>query len=272
MDRISSVTSVARQLRQSSGESEMNESKAVGTTSETVPYVGPYTVYSAGGLFTQHELATNVLIKEAVWRLSNGKFQLFLPQSREVSELDRPDIEAHIRNTDLLEVVRADIILARFDGLELDSGTVVEFMTAKMLGKPAVLLRCDFRRVLFIGPCEPYNLMVKNWPRTVDVHLHSFALWGRLLAEKRQAYGDSDAGQALMKAELGTLQKSVDEVAEQIIAGLEAVIKLKSPYPPDYQEIVYRALRLSLGSGFDQLLTESELGEIIQRLRKNGTL
>ncbi|MCK5008483.1 MAG: nucleoside 2-deoxyribosyltransferase, partial [Spirochaetales bacterium] len=118
----------------------MNKSKVVDSTQEVTHSVGPYTVYSAGGLFTQHDLATNVLIKEAVWRLSDGKFQLFLPQSRELRELNRPDIEAYIRNGDLLEVVKADIILARFDGLELDSGTVVEFAMAKHLGKPTVIL------------------------------------------------------------------------------------------------------------------------------------
>lgn len=249
----------------------MDESIAVDATQEATS-CGPYTVYSAGGLFTQHELATNVLIKEAVWRLSSGKFRLLLPQSREVRDLDRPDVEAYIRNTDLLEVVRADIILARFDGLELDSGTVIEFAMAKMLGKPAVILRCDFRRVHFVGPSEPYNSMVKNWPRTVDVHLHSFALWAGLLADEPQAPGDGDAFQALMEAEMGTLEKSVDEIARQIIAGLEAVIKLKSPYPSEYQETVYKVSRFSPGSGFDQVLTASELGEIIQSLRKNGTL
>jgi hypothetical protein len=40
--------------------------------------------------------------------------------------LDRPDVEAYIRNDDLVEVVKADILLARIDGLELDSGLVVE--------------------------------------------------------------------------------------------------------------------------------------------------
>lgn len=125
-----------------------------------VTSAGPYIVYSAGGLFTQDELATNVLLKEAVWKLSEGKYQLFLPQSRELQALDRPNVEAYIRNTDLLEVVKADIVLARFDGLELDSGTVVEYTVAKCLGKPTVLLRTDFRRVSFGGLCEPYNLMV----------------------------------------------------------------------------------------------------------------
>jgi len=250
----------------------MNESRAVDTTPGATNSVGPYTVYSAGGLFTQDELATNILIKEAVWRLSNGKFQLFLPQSRELRELDRPDVEAYLRNVDLLEVVKADIILARFDGLELDSGTVVEFAMAKSLGKPTVILRCDFRRLSGTGWSEPYNLMVKNWPRTVEVHLHSYVIWASLFAEERQAPGDSDTFQATMKAELGTAQKSVDEIAKQVIAGMESVVKMKSPYPPEYQEVVYKALRFSPGSGFDQLLTASELGEIIQRLRKNGTL
>ena len=212
------------------------------------------------------------MIKEAVWRLSNGKFQLFLPQSRELQELDRPDLEAYIRNTDLLEVVKADIILVRFDGLELDSGTVVEFAMAKSLGKPTVILRSDFRRVSFLPLCEPYNLMVKNWPRTLEVHLNSFEIWADLFTEERQGLGDSEPLQGLMKAELGTLQKSVDEVAKQVIAGLEAVIEMKSPYPPEYQEIVYRASRFSPGSGFDQLLTERELDEIIQKLRRNGSL
>jgi nucleoside 2-deoxyribosyltransferase len=250
----------------------MNESKAADTTPEMANAAGPYTIYSAGGLFTQDELATNVMIKEAVWRLSNGKFQLFLPQSREFQELDQPSLEAYIRNTDLLEVVKADILLVRFDGLELDSGTVVEYMMAKFLGKPTVILRSDFRSVSFLPLVEPYNLMVKNWPRTVDIHLNSYRLWAELFAEERQDPGDSEPLHELMKAELDTLQKSVDEVAKQVITALEAVIKMKSPYPPEYQEVVYQASRFSPGSGFDELLTTSELAEIMQRLRKNGTL
>jgi nucleoside 2-deoxyribosyltransferase len=251
----------------------MNEAKSVDTTPGATNSAGPYMVYSAGSLFTQDELATNVMIKEAVWRLSNGKFQLFLPQSRELRELDRPDVEAHLRNTDLLEVVKADIILARFDGVELDSGTVVEFTMAKSLGKPTVILRCDFRRLSGTsGLTEPYNLMVKNWPRTIEIYLHSYQVWASLFTNECQALGDGDTFQTTMKAELGTVQKSVDEIAMQVIAGLEAVTKMKSPYPPEYQEVVYKASRFSPGSGFDQLLTASELGEIIQRLRKNGTL
>jgi nucleoside 2-deoxyribosyltransferase len=234
--------------------------------------VGPYTVYAAGGLFNQHELATNVLIKEAVWRLSAGRFRLVLPQSKEPRGLERPDIATYLRNVDLLQVVKADMIMARFDGLELDSGTVVEFMMAKTLGKATVILRCDSRFLSGRDFDEPYNLMVKGWPRTVEVHVDSFMSYVGLLAQELKLLGDSDTFQTTMKAELSTVQKGVDETASKIIAGLEAVIEMKSPYPPEYQEIVYKASRYSPGSGFDQLLTESELAEILQRLRENGTL
>jgi nucleoside 2-deoxyribosyltransferase len=245
----------------------MNKGKAVDSTQEVTNSVGPYEVYAAGGLFTQHELATNVLIKEAVWRFSNGKFQLVLPQSKELKELDA----TYLRNVSLLDVVQADIIIARFDGPELDAGTVVEFAMAKSLGKPTVIFRCDYRRLSGKGLEEPYNLMVRSWPRTVEVHIDSLLNYVGLLAEERKALGDRVTFRATIKAELNTVQKGVDEIAKKIIDGLEAVIKMKSPYPPEYQEIVYKASRYSPGSGFDQLLTENELGEIIQRLRKNGT-
>lgn len=240
---------------------------AVDSTQGVTNSVGPYKVYAAGGLFTQHELATNVLIKEAVWRLSNGKFQLVLPQSKELKELDA----AYLRNVNLLDVMKADIIIARFDGPELDAGTVIEFAIAKSLGKPTVILRCDYRHLSGKGIDEPYNLMVRSWPRTVEVHIDSLLNYVGLLAEERKALGDRVTFQATIKAELNTVQKGVDEIAKKIIDGLEAVIKMKSPYPPEYQEIVYKASRYSPGSGFDQLLTENELGEIIERLRKNGT-
>lgn len=250
----------------------MTETKVVGSTTGAANAVGPFTIYSAGGLFTQDELTTNVLIKEAVWRLSGGKFQLVLPQSREMKELDHPNIEAFIRNDDLLQLITADMLLARFDGLELEAGTVVEYMTAKFLGKPTVILRADFRSVNFIDPCEPYNLMVKNWPRTAQVHLHSYMLWASLMEQQHQEYAEDKSPEAKLKVEMGLIQKSVDEIATQVIDAFEEVLEMPSPYPPEYQETVYKALRFSLGSGFDQMLTESELEQTIQRFRKNGTL
>ena len=231
-----------------------------------------YKVYSAGGLFTQHELTTNVLIKKAVWEGSQGKFELVLPQSKELRHTDRPDIAAYIRNTDLLQVVKADLVMVRFDGVELDSGTVVEFMMAKNLGKPTVILRCDSHRLGSDHMDEPYNLMVKNWPRTVEVHIDSLIQYTGALQDVRGKRGRGDTYEARIENELKTIHKGIDNLAGLIIDGLESVLKMKSPYLLEHRELIYCLSRLSPGSGFKEVLTEQLLGEIIDNLKANGTL
>lgn len=231
-----------------------------------------YTVYAAGGIFTQHDLATNVFIKDSVWRQSNGRFELVLPQSKELRDIDRSDIAAHIRNIDLLQVVKADFFLARFDGLELDAGTVIEFMLAKFLGKPTVILRCDSRRLGAENLDEPYNLMVKNWPRTIEIHFDSLYKFTTGFADEWEKLGNIDTFQTTIKAELNTVMKGIDDIARKIVKGLETVLEMKSPYPDEYQEIVYKAIRYSPGSGFEQLLSEEELEALAEKFRKKGTL
>jgi len=229
-------------------------------------------VYAAGGLFSLHELAANVSIKEAVWRLSGGTFQLVLPQSKELRDLERRDLAATIRNLDLLQVVQADLILARFDGLELDAGTVVEYMMAKCLGKPAVILRSDYRHLSDEHLESPYNLMAKNWPRTVEVYVASTLGYIGRFARTCAALGGDELFQCTLEAERHAARAGVDEIAHKLVAGLEAAVQMASPYPPEYREVVYRAARYGPGSGFEQLLTEDALDEVIERLRQNGTL
>ena len=231
-----------------------------------------YTVYAAGGIFTQHDLATNVFIKDSVWKLSNGKFELVLPQSKELRELDRPDIAAYIRNVDLLQVVKSDLFIARFDGLELDAGTIIEFMLARFLGKPTVILRCDSRRLGGESLDEPYNLMVKNWPRTTEAHYDSLIKFTGGFAEEWKMLGNVSTFQSTIKAELKTVMRGIDELAQIIIGGLETVLKMESPYPDEYQEIVYKIIRHSPGSGFEQLLSDEELTTLVRKFRKSGTL
>jgi len=242
----------------------------LGQEIETVK--GLYTVYAAGWIFTQHDLTTNVFIKDAVWKLSKGKYELVLPQSKELRELNRPDLAAYIRNVDLLQVVKSDIFIARFDGLELDAGTVTEFIMAKYLGKPTVILRCDSRQLGGNNIDEPYNLMVKSWPRTTEVHIDSLMRYVSIFAEEHEKLDESVSVQSTIKAELNAVQKGVNEIAKALITGLDTVLEMKSPYPPEYCEFVYRVTRYTPGGSFEDLLTEKELDEIIHRLRKNGTL
>ena len=230
-----------------------------------------YVAYLAGGLFTQYDLAANVRLKESVWRLSKGKFELDLPQSKELRQLEHEDLAAYIRNADLLRLVEADILVARFDGQELDTGALVEFMIAKMLGKPAVILRSDSRHSNSNGLDEPYNLMVKNWPRTIELQVDSFGDYLQMIAESRETTRDIDSSQLLLEAELSAAQKGFDNMATRLIEALNAVLKMNSPYPGDIRELVYEAVRYTPGAGFDQVLSEDRLSETLTKLKGNNT-
>ena len=231
-----------------------------------------YRVYLAGGVFTQHELATNVSLKEAVWRLSNGRFELVLPQSKELRQLDRPDLAAYLRNADLHQLVQADILIARFDGPELDTGTVVEFMVAKMLGKPAVIIRTDSRHLTGDGLDDPYNLMVKNWPRTIEVYINSLIAYVQMIAEARETLRETASETPVLEAELATIRRGIDAMAVRVIEALNSVVEMESPYPPEFREVVYEAVRFAPGAGFDQLLTEHHVRATLQKLMEHDTL
>jgi nucleoside 2-deoxyribosyltransferase len=231
-----------------------------------------YLVYLAGGLFTQHELATNVSLKEAVWRLSNERFELVLPQSKELRQLDRPNLAAYLRNADLQQVIQGDILIARFDGAELDTGTVVEFMVAKMLGKPSVIIRTDSRHLTSNGLDDPYNLMVKNWPRTIEIHIDSVIDYIQMITKARETLGDTQSGGPFLEAELATIRRGIDAIAVRIIEALNAVVEMESPLPSELQEVVYQAVRYAPGAGFDQLLSEHQLKATLQKLMNHKTL
>jgi nucleoside 2-deoxyribosyltransferase len=232
----------------------------------------PYLAYLAGGLFTQHDLASNVSMKEAVWRLSNGRFAVVLPQSKELRQLDQQDLAAHLRNLDLLELIRADILIARFDGPEIDAGTVVEFMLAKMLGKPAVIVRTDSRHIATDGLDDPYNLMLKSWPRTAVVHIDSVIDYVQMMAASREELCDTQSVELLLEAELAIVNRGMDAVASKLIDAMEAVIGMESPYPPELRTVVYEAARYAPGCGFHQLLSRQRLEPILQRLVERNTL
>jgi nucleoside 2-deoxyribosyltransferase len=231
-----------------------------------------YLVHLAGGLFTQHELATNVYLKEAIWRLSKKRFELVLPQSKELRHLDRSNLAAYIRNSDIRLVLQSDIIIACFDGQELDSGTVVEFMLAKMLGKPAVIIRTDSRHLNGEELDDPFNLMLRNWPRTLEVYNDSFADYSQMIAEARTTLLGTGQFEAILEVELAAIKQGIDAFADMVVKALNAVIEIDSPYPPDLREALYEAIRFTPGADFDQLLTDENLGELIQRLKKHHTL
>ena len=89
----------------------------------------PFSIYFAGDLFNHKDLIGNLLLSEAIEKNSSGRYICIVPQHLEQSS----SRSIEIRNNDLYEIVKADLIFLNFDGTELDSGTVIEFLFAKAL-------------------------------------------------------------------------------------------------------------------------------------------
>ena len=135
-------------------------------------------VYFAGELFNAKHLSGNAELAAAIQRESGGEIKCVLPQTLE----SREEGAHFIRDEDLEHLMSSDIALFNFDGSEIDSGTVVEFMVAKFSDIPALLLRTDFRRGGDQGQ-DPWNLMLSFYPRTETCCLDSMALYKTALAQ-----------------------------------------------------------------------------------------
>ena len=150
--------------------------------------------YFAGALFNHKELVGNRLLMDAVSAYSAGKWQANFPQ--ETSENQFRPSPLQIRDHDLALVMESDAALIHFDGSELDSGTVAEFMVARFLDLPCVLFRSDFRSAGDQNADDaPWNLMLSGYPRTVVVRYNAMAQYQQFFralptAEALKAYYD----------------------------------------------------------------------------------
>ena len=146
--------------------------------------MSPFTVYLAGDLFDHKHLTGNAMLAGAIGEHSGGRYLCVVPQDLEQSTGRAVDI----RNQDLKQVIACDLGLFNFDGTDLDSGTVVEFMMAKVLDIPSVVLRSDFRSS---GDQEndgdDWNLMCSFYPRVRVVSFNAMA-WYQQACSPGQLY------------------------------------------------------------------------------------
>ncbi len=203
-------------------------------------------VYFAGGLFDHKELAGNMLLARKIEQLSTGRYQVMLPQNFESAQTDATSV----RNNDYKLLMACDLIVANFDGVELDSGTVAEFCCAKMLDLPAVLFRTDFRNgVERPGAVVPWNLMISAYPRTVNLIINGM---DELIRHGRD------------------LERYHTAIAERIIGAMDEAVFMQSILSKEDLLAHYkRALQL-LGGGMSALFTDQELQNLIGEKFQNG--
>ena len=217
-----------------------------------------YNVYFAGELFSAKHLLGNAALAEAIFALSDGRYVSVLPQN-----LEQRDTTAHaIRDQDLRALLDCDLGLFHYDGPELDSGTVVEYLFAKFADIPSVLLRTDFR----LGgdhetSGDAWNLMSSFFPRTRVVQLDSMALYQEALRRAGGAAGVPsarvlDEGRSLEGGRLLT-----ERIAAQVISSFDALLALPPVLPRMFAESVYHWLALMPGlRGSEEQMAELILG------------
>ena len=212
-------------------------------------------VYFAGELFNHKDLTGNLLLAEALERESSGHYICVLPQHLEQSTSRSIDI----RNNDLSKIVSADLILVNFDGTELDSGTVIEFLFAKALDVPAVILRSDFRSAGDQERGDPWNLMCSGYPRTGKLTLNAMAWY-------QEAWGKG-GGTA------DVLERFYSKLSKAIITEFDNVYN--EPSLIDSQQMLRNVYEWGLrfpGNGFSDLFTKQELTSLLEKKQKKGLL
>ena len=212
-------------------------------------------VYFAGDLFNHKDLTGNLLLAEAIERESAETYICVLPQHLEQSTSRSIDI----RNNDLSKIVSADLILVNFDGTELDSGTVIEFLFAKTLDVPAVILRSDFRAAGDQERGDPWNLMCSGYPRTGKLTLNAMTCY----QEEWRKGGGSAA----------VLERFYSKLSKAIIKEFDKVCN--EPSLIENQQLLRKVYEWGLrfpGSGFSELFNDKELEEVLEKKQKNNLL
>ena len=196
----------------------------------------PYSVYFAGELFSAKHLIGNAYLAEAIHERAHGRYQCLLPQDFDTR---RRSLRG-IRDQDIQALLAADAAVFNYDGTELDSGTVVEFMFAKFADIPAVLLRSDIRHG---GDQhrEPWNLMTSFFPRTATVLVDSLSPYrAAALRHQRLDAATRLAGQHATAA----AQVVCDRIAAQVVRALDRVLKTEPHMPWHLRQDVYEWLAL----------------------------
>lgn len=210
-----------------------------------------YTYYHAGPLFTLADLHTNTLLAQTIKTLSRNRYEPIVPQ-----DLEQRETTPHaIRDSDIRALLSCDIALFTYDGAELDSGTVVEYMIAKFADIPTVILRSDFRKAGDqTGGGDPWNLMSSFWPRTKTVVVNSMLEYKLNLAAavpSTAAAGedtvDPQGGGSSSAKRAGEMVLA--STAERVVAAMDEVVGIPARLPRELREHVYTWLALMPGFG-----------------------
>jgi hypothetical protein len=196
-------------------------------------------VFFGGEIFNLKDLIGNAYLAEAIYEKSHGRYLCALPQDFD----PRGTTPRTIRDHHVRSLVACDLALFSFDGPDLDSGTLVEFMVAKFADIPSVILRSDRRGA---GARLPqWNLMANFFPRTAVVSLDGLGAYKTILKKRHRRIDEVIrlAGQHSS----ADAQRMCDEVAAAVVRALDRVRETEPVMPRHLREEVYHWLPMMPG-------------------------
>jgi nucleoside 2-deoxyribosyltransferase len=215
------------------------------------------TVFFAGELFNLKHLIGNAYLAEAIYEKSHGRYLCVLPQDLDPSGT----APRSVRDRDIRTLVAADLALFSFDGTELDSGTVVEFMIAKFADIPAVVLRSD-RRASWDGYGQ-WNLMANFYPRTALVRADALVAYKSIIKRRHRKLDEVTrlAGQHAT----ADAQRMCDEIAGAVVRAFDRVRLMEPVMPRHLREEVYNWLALMPGLRGKEKAMRKEFERCLER-------
>jgi nucleoside 2-deoxyribosyltransferase len=194
------------------------------------------TVFFAGELFDLKHLIGNAYLAEAIYEKSHGRYLCALPQDFD----PRGKAPKAIRDHHIRALAGCDLALFSFDGPDLDSGTLAEFMIAKFADIPSVILRSDRRGAG--SRAMQWNPMANFYPRTAIITLDGLAAYKAILKRRHRKLDEVIrlAGQHSS----ADAQRMCDEIAAAVVRALDRVRDMPPVMPKHLREEIYNWIPL----------------------------
>ncbi|HZZ19989.1 MAG TPA: nucleoside 2-deoxyribosyltransferase [Opitutaceae bacterium] len=197
------------------------------------------TVFFAGELFDLKHLIGNAYLAEAIYEKSHGRYLCALPQDFD----PRGKAPRAVRDHHIRALAGCDLALFSFDGPDLDSGTLAEFMIAKFADIPAVILRSDRRGAG--GRVPQWNPMANFYPRTAVLSIDGLGAYKAILKKRHRKLDEVIrlAGQHSS----ADAQRMCDEIAAAVVRAFDRVREMPPVMPRHLREEIYNWLPLMPG-------------------------
>jgi hypothetical protein len=215
------------------------------------------TVFFGGELFDLKHLIGNAYLAEAIYEKSHGRYLCALPQDFD----PRGTALRSVRDHHIRALTGCDLALFSFDGPDLDSGTIAEFMIAKFADIPSVILRSDRRGA---GGKDPqWNPMASYYPRTAIVTIDGPGAYRAILKRRHRKLDEVIrlAGQHSS----ADAQRMCDEVAAAVVRAFDRVRVLPPVMPRHLREEVYNWLSVMPGLRGKEKVLRREFENFLER-------